>query len=134
MKRSELVLTRLAEKGARITGPTKLVCGLIYDRPEDWHPRAEDIYKALVKQKRKVSQSTVYNILNKLHEHRLLREVTLNRGEHYFDTNLDVHYHLYCPKTRELQDIHCDDLKLVGIDKLSHQDDILKIDVIISLK
>lgn len=134
MKSSKEVLSELSASGMRITEPTKLICELIYDQKECWHPRAEEIIRMLAKKKKRVSQATVYNVLNKLYKTKNLQEITLEHGMHYFDTNLSVHYHLYCPRTGKLQDVHCDSIKLTGVDKLSAEKNIKKIDVIIHIK
>lgn len=134
MKSSKEVIAILSRSGLRITEQTKLICEIVFDRKDSWHPRAEDILQVLVKRKKKVSQATVYNVLNKLYAEKLLQEVTLDKGQHYFDTNLDMHYHLYYEKSGKLEDVHCDVLKLEGVDKLAKSEQIKKVDIIVHLK
>ncbi|MBV8087982.1 MAG: transcriptional repressor, partial [Alphaproteobacteria bacterium] len=52
-----------------------------------------------------VSLATVYNTLHQFTEAGLLREVVVEPGRSYFDTNTSDHHHFFCETTAKLQDI-----------------------------
>ena len=133
MKSAKEVIEVLKKEGMRITEPTKAIVDIIFDRKDSWHPRAEDILHALAKKKKRISQATVYNVLNKLYAVKMLQEVTLEKGQRYFDTNLDVHYHLYHEKSEKLEDIQCDLIDINGVEKIVKMENVKKIDIIIHI-
>ena len=53
----------------------------------------------------RVSLATVYNTLHQFTAAGLLREVVVEPGRSYFDTNIDDHHHFFCESTGMLQDI-----------------------------
>ena len=52
-----------------------------------------------------MSLATVYNTLHQFTAAGLLREVVVEPGRSYFDTNIDDHHHFFCETTGMLQDI-----------------------------
>ena len=52
-----------------------------------------------------VSLATVYNTLHQFTDCGLLREVVVEPGRSYFDTNTDDHHHFFCETSGMLQDI-----------------------------
>jgi Fur family iron response transcriptional regulator len=53
----------------------------------------------------RASKATVYNTLNLFSRHGLLREVYVDAGKVYFDSNTDEHHHIYNVDTGELWDV-----------------------------
>ena len=63
---------------------------------------------------RSVSLATVYNALHQFTEAGLLREVAIDGGRTYFDTNVSDHHHFFVEGEGQLIDMVGD----IGIDRL----------------
>ena len=62
-----------------------------------------------------VSLATVYNVLHQFTTAGLLREVVVEPGRSYFDTNINYHHHFFCEASGVLQDIAGQDVTVSGI-------------------
>jgi Fur family iron response transcriptional regulator len=69
------------------------------------HVTAESLHKEAKAANIDVSLATVYNTLHQFTEAKLLREMSLESGRSYFDTNTAPHHHFLCESTGELVDI-----------------------------
>ena len=105
-------LNKLMDAGLRPTRQRLALAKLLFDR-EPHHITAEQLYSAAVRDKIKVSLATVYNTLHQFCEGGLLREVVVEPGRSYFDTNLSDHHHFYKESSGELIDLP-DNNMLVG--------------------
>jgi Fur family iron response transcriptional regulator len=64
-----------------------------------------------------VSLATVYNTLHQFIEAGLLREVVVNSGRFYFDTNVSDHHHFFFEDTGRLLDIPGEHVAVSGLPK-----------------
>ena len=71
----------------------------------DRHVTAETLHAEVLGAKIRVSLATVYNALHQFTQSGLLREVVVESGRAYFDTNTSVHHHFFDEETCELSDI-----------------------------
>ncbi len=78
------------------------------------HISAEDLHAEVETAGVRVSLATVYNALHKFTEAGLLREVALDSGRAYFDTNVSDHHHFFVEGEGQLIDLVGD----IGIDNL----------------
>ena len=69
------------------------------------HVTAEMLYKEAISKKMSVSLATVYNTLHQFTEAGILREITVDASQSYFDTNTTNHHHFYFEKDGKLGDI-----------------------------
>jgi hypothetical protein len=69
------------------------------------HVTAEQLHSEALGAAIPVSLATVYNTLHQFIQCGILRELVIEPGRSYFDTNLDDHHHFYCESTGLLQDI-----------------------------
>ncbi len=69
------------------------------------HVTAETLHREAKASNINVSLATVYNTLHQFTDAKLLREVSVEGGRCYFDTNTANHHHFYCEETGELTDI-----------------------------
>ncbi|MCH2546105.1 MAG: transcriptional repressor [Alphaproteobacteria bacterium] len=69
------------------------------------HVTAEGLHRESIDADIKVSLATIYNTLHQFTSHSLLREVVVDRGCSYFDTNITPHHHFLYTDTGELEDI-----------------------------
>ena len=96
-------LNRLNSAGLRPTRQRLALAKLLFDC-EPHHITAEQLYSSAVKSRIKVSLATVYNTLHQFKDAGMLREVVVEPGRSYFDTNLSDHHHFYRESSGELID------------------------------
>ena len=96
----------------------------------DRHVTAEQLYGEAVEAAVRVSLATVYNTLHQFIDAGLLREVVMNSGRSYFDTNVSDHHHFFFEDTGRLLDIP-GELAVSGLPKPPAGAAIRRIDVII---
>ena len=78
------------------------------------HISAEDLHAEVETAGVRVSLATVYNALHKFTEAGLLREVAIDSGRAYFDTNVSDHHHFFVEGEGQLIDL----VDGIGIDNL----------------
>ena len=69
------------------------------------HVTAEELFHQARSAGIPVSLATVYNALHQFTSVSLLREVVVDMGQSYFDTNVTHHHHFFDEATGELTDI-----------------------------
>jgi Fur family iron response transcriptional regulator len=69
------------------------------------HISAEDLHEEAATAGVRVSLATVYNALHKFTEARFLREVAIDSGRVYFDTNVSDHHHFFVEGEGQLIDL-----------------------------
>jgi Fur family iron response transcriptional regulator len=83
------------------------IAQLLFSRPQ--HLCAEQVLDELeVRGRGRASKATVYNTLNLFSHHGLLREVCVDAGKVYFDSNTAPHHHIYNIDTGELWDVEAE--------------------------
>lgn len=97
------------------------------------HLSAEQLHGEIKDLGGDMSLATIYNTLNQFTEVGLLREIKLEDGISYFDTNKDHHHHFYDPKTGELIDIPHESINIDGLPKAPEGKNIDRVDVIIRI-
>ncbi|MBN4016531.1 transcriptional repressor [Rhodospirillaceae bacterium AH-315-P19] len=90
--------------GLRPTHQRVALAKLLFDGT-DRHVRAEQLHGEALAAGVRVSLATVYNTLHQFTEVALLREVAVESGRTYFDTNISDHHHFFHEQTGELRDI-----------------------------
>jgi len=98
------ILPRLRACGLRPTRQRVALARLLFDGG-DRHVTAEQLHGEATTAAIRVSLATVYNTLHQFTTAGLLREVVVEPGRSYFDTNIDDHHHFFCETTGMLQDI-----------------------------
>jgi Fur family transcriptional regulator, iron response regulator len=95
---------RLRQAGLRPTRQRVALARLLFDS-SDRHVTAEQLHGEALSAAIRVSLATVYNTLHQFTAAGLMREVVVEPGRSYFDTNIDDHHHFFCESTGHLQDI-----------------------------
>lgn len=98
------VRERLKEAGLRPTKQRMQLAALLWSQGCR-HVTAEGLHRESIDADIKVSLATIYNTLHQFTSHQLLREVVVDRGCSYFDTNTEPHHHFLHTDTGELEDI-----------------------------
>src|SRR5919204_76918 len=97
-------LERLRRVGLRPTRQRVALARLLFGGA-DRHVTAEQLHGEALAAAIRVSLATVYNTLHQFTDAGLLREVVVEPGRSYFDTNTDDHHHFFSESRGTLQDI-----------------------------
>ncbi len=98
------------------------------------HLSAEDVFKLVNADSRRVSKATVYNTLALFVEKGLLRQVVADPNKVFYDSNTDPHHHFFDVRTGELSDIDGGDLKVSGLPDLPPGTTLEGVDVVVRLR
>lgn len=127
------VLERLKTAGLRPTRQRLALAKLLFEGG-DRHVSAEQLHSEAVAENIRVSLATVYNTLHQFTDADLLREVVVEPGRSYFDTNTSDHHHFFHEDGGELTDIPADALDVTKLPKVPSGTEVKSVDVIIRLK
>lgn len=132
-KRSYSVLIdQLKDAGLRPTRQRLALAKLLFEGGNH-HFTAEQLHARAMEAEVRVSLATVYNTLHQFHDAGLLREVVVEAGRSYFDTNMDDHHHFYFEGSGELRDVDQDDVTLSSLPTAPDGTKVARVDVIIRL-
>ena len=123
---------RLKTAGLRPTRQRVSLARLLFARG-DRHISAEQLHAEALAAQVSVSLATVYNTLHQFHDAGLLREVLVETGRSYFDTNVGDHHHIFDAQTGQLCDIPADSLSFSRIPTLPEGKRISRIDVVVHM-
>jgi Fur family iron response transcriptional regulator len=126
-------LDRLKAVGLRPTRQRLALAKLLFDGA-DRHVSAEQLHAEAVAADMRVSLATVYNTLHQFTAVGLLREVVVEAGRAYFDTNTTNHHHFYHPDAGKLVDIDHSRLSVATLPEPPSGTAIDRVDVIIRLR
>ncbi len=98
----------LAKHNIRVSHQRLLILDYLIMHPT--HPTADTIYKDLKKIDPVISQATVYNTLNLLVEHKLVKELDFNMSSKRYEFKKTNHGHFICESCGLIEDLDVDDL------------------------
>jgi Fur family iron response transcriptional regulator len=99
----------------------------------DCHVTAEELHGMAAKEGIRVSLATVYNTLHQFTEAGLLREIVVEPGRSYFDTNVSDHHHFFHEDTAALSDIVGADVCIARLPEPPAGMSVQRVDVVIRL-
>jgi Fur family transcriptional regulator, iron response regulator len=126
-------IDRLKSAGLRPTRQRLALARLLYDRG-DRHVTAEQLHQEAASANVRLSLATVYNTLHQFTSLGMLREVVVEPGRSYFDTNIGEHHHFFDEDTGELADIPGEQVELSKLPSPPTGAKISRVDVIVRLK
>lgn len=126
------VLDRLAQAGLRPTRQRLALAKLLFEGG-DRHITAEQLHGETQVANMRVSLATVYNTLHQFTGAGLLREVVVESGRSYFDTNVSDHHHFFYEGTGRLMDIAGNGVVISGLPEAPEGTRIARVEVIIRL-
>ena len=132
-KPSPNLLERLRTLGLRPTRQRVALAHLLFETG-DRHVTAEQLHGEALAASIRVSLATVYNTLHQFTAAGLLREVVVEPGRSYFDTNIDDHHHFFCESSGMLQDIPGESVMVGLLPKPPVGTEISRVDVIIRVR
>lgn len=106
---------------------------ILFD-PGHRHVTAEQLHAEAQKANIPVSLATVYNALHQFTEAGLLRQVVVEAGRAYFDTNIGDHHHFFFEETGLLQDVPADTVVVTNLPPAPKGANLARVDVIIRLR
>jgi Fur family iron response transcriptional regulator len=128
-----IALARLRAVGLRPTRQRLALARVLLENG-DRHITAEQLHGEAVGADIRVSLATVYNTLHQFTNAGLLREVVVEPGRSYFDTNTTDHHHFFCEATSKLEDIPGQDVVVSGFPLPPPGTEICRVDVIIRVR
>jgi len=125
-------IERLRAVGLRPTRQRLALARLLFEKG-DRHVAAEQLHGEAQAAAIRVSLATVYNTLHQFIAAGLLREVVVDPGRSYFDTNVSNHHHFFFEDSGRLQDIPSDDVAMVELPAPPAGTTIRRVDVVIRI-
>jgi len=123
-------LDRLRAAGLRPTRQRLALAKLLFDGC-DRHISAEQLHGEAVSSCIRVSLATVYNTLHQFTTAEMLREIVVDAGRSYFDTNTSDHHHFFFEKSGNLEDIPGHMVALSKVPEAPEGTTIRRVDVIV---
>jgi Fur family transcriptional regulator, iron response regulator len=130
---SPSTLERLRAVNLRPTRQRLALARLLFENGER-HVTAEQLHGEALAADIQLSLATVYNTLHQFTDCGLLREMVVEPGRSYFDTNTADHHHFFCETTGMLQDIPGRDLAVTTLPLPPSGTEISRVDVIIRVR
>ena len=125
-------LNRLKDASLRPTRQRLALARLLFDDGHR-HVTAEQLHSEAMSNNIKVSLATVYNTLHQFTQTGLLREVVVESGRAYFDTNTTQHSHFFYEKSGRLLDVPAEAIKISQFPSAPDGAEIAGIDVIVRI-
>ena len=127
---SVAVAQKLKEAGLRPTRQRIMLGSLLWSHGHR-HLTAESLHSEAKVNRVKVSLATIYNTLHQFTDVGLLREIVVDGGRSYFDTNTEAHHHFLHEDTGMLEDIPADMVRLQDMPQAPAGKRIKSVDVVI---
>ena len=126
------ILDRLRLVGLRPTRQRLALARLLFEKG-DRHLTAEQLHSEALHNGIRVSLATIYNTLHQFTTVGLLREIVVDAGRSYFDTNTTDHHHFFYENNGRLEDV-MEDITIVNMPQAPPGTTISRIDVIVRLR
>jgi len=94
---------------------------------------AEQLHGEALAARVRLSLATVYNTLHQFTDHGLLREVVVDPGRSYFDTNTSEHHHFFFEAEGRLEDIPAYQVELARLPMPPSGMQVRRVDVVVRL-
>ena len=98
------------------------------------HLSAEDVYRLVNVDNRRISKATVYNTLGLLADKGVVREVIADPTRIFYDPNTTPHHHFFDVTTGELTDISAEQIHVSGLPPLPNGAQLEGVDVIVRMR
>jgi Fur family iron response transcriptional regulator len=104
------------------------IAEFLFQRPQ--HLSAEKILDGVTSEGKRVSRATVYNTMGLFSSKGVVREILIDRERVFYDSNTQVHQHLYNVDTGELTDIYDAEIDMVSAPELPEGLKIVDTDIV----
>jgi Fur family iron response transcriptional regulator len=126
------VLERLRAADLRPTRQRLALARLLFENGPR-HVTAERLHEEALAAEIRVSLATVYNTLHQFTDAGLLREIVVDYGRSYFDTNTSDHHHFFHEPSGRLEDIPAGEVVVAEVPQPPGGTRIRRVDVIVRL-
>lgn len=126
-------LDRLRAAGLRPTRQRLALAKLLFDGC-DRHISAEQLHGEAQAHNIRVSLATIYNTLHQFTDAKMLREIVVDAGRSYFDTNTSDHHHFFFSTSGRLEDIPGHLVDIARVPDAPPGTEIERVDVIVRIK
>ena len=134
MDNNKVFIEKLRSAGLRPTKQRIQICKALFDRKATFHFTVTDLIKIMErKMLKKISVASVYNTVNAIKEKAYLKEILIDSEKNYFDTNISNHHHFYNESTKELIDLHDNDIGKINIKKTLPGKKVKSIEVLVKV-
>ncbi len=127
LERSEVV-TMLQHFKISPTRQRVEIAEFLFQRPQ--HLSAEKILDGVTSEGKRVSRATVYNTMGLFSSKGVVREILIDRERVFYDSNTQVHQHLYNVDTGELTDVYDAEVDMVSAPELPEGLKIVDTDIV----
>lgn len=124
------VISILQKAGLRPTRQRMGLARLLFEAGNR-HVTAEDLYEEAIDAGIPVSLATVYNTLHQFTASGLLREVIVEPGRAYFDTNTSGHHHFFFEESGDICDIPENEISIARLPSLPDGSALSRVDVVV---
>jgi Fur family iron response transcriptional regulator len=114
-KTEQIVSDKLAQASLRPTRQRISIGKKLWGCDKNRHVTAEQLHQECQASSAPVSMATVYNTLHQFVDAGLIKEVVVDSGCSYFDTNMKPHHHFYYESSGQLEDIDADLVDVASI-------------------
>ncbi len=109
----KMYVQKLRSSNLRPTKQRLKICKFLFDREKTFHFTVETLNKKINKNgATKISLATIYNTVEAFTSAGYLKEILTSKNKSYYDTNIKSHHHFYDEGSKELTDIHSNQIKL----------------------
>jgi len=109
----KMYVQKLRSSNLRPTKQRLKICKFLFDREKTFHFTVETLNKKINKNgATKISLATIYNTVEAFTSAGYLKEILTSKNKSYYDTNIKSHHHFYDESSKELTDIHSNQIKL----------------------
>jgi len=124
------VISRLKNAGLRPTRQRIALAKLLLES-DNRHVTAEELHGEAKNAGVSVSLATVYNALHQFTDAGLMREVAVDSGRSYFDTNISDHHHFFHEDIGQLVDIPNEQVRVSELPDPPAGTNVSRVDVIV---
>ncbi len=124
------VISLLREAGLRPTRQRMGLARLLFEAG-DRHVTAEKLHSEAKIAGIPVSLATIYNTLHQFSASGLLRQVIVEPGRAYFDTNTSGHHHFFFEETGDICDIPENEVSIARLPSLPDGATLTRVDVVV---
>lgn len=126
-------LQRLKAAGLRPTRQRLALTRILFENGHR-HVTAETLHAEAKTAGVDVSLATIYNTLHQFTTVGLLREVVIDTGKAYFDTNTEDHHHFFFEDCGRLADIPGNEVAIANLPIAPDGMEVARVDVVIRLR
>ena len=127
-------IEKLRNSGLRPTKQRIKICEVLFNRDKTFHFTINDL-SGMIKldSNENISLATIYNTIHAFEKKGYLKEISINSGQTYFDTNTSNHHHFFDENEKQLIDLEEEDVEPIRIRKKIPGKKIKSIEVLVKV-